>query len=143
MPVTVGANTLSVVHKSSNGITIVFPDVCKTPILGVPVPIPYPNVAQSARSAQKATKVKVGVQKVVKKGSKYSRSTGDESGVNKSILSSKVMGEATQLRGMLNQLNGKLQALQSDDPNEWQKVLQDYVVAAGALFTTLTIGQNG
>jgi hypothetical protein len=29
--------------KGSSGITIAFPDVCKTPSPGGPVPIPYPN----------------------------------------------------------------------------------------------------
>ena len=33
MPVTVGVNFMSVVHASSNGVTIAFPDVCKTGIL--------------------------------------------------------------------------------------------------------------
>ena len=42
--VTVGANLLSVVHKTSSGMSIVFPDVCKTPTPGGPVPTPYPNI---------------------------------------------------------------------------------------------------
>ena len=42
MPATVGVNKLSVVHASSNGTTIAFPDVCKTPSPGGPIPIPYP-----------------------------------------------------------------------------------------------------
>ena len=33
-----------VVHKGSQGMSIVFPDVCKTPLPGGPVPIPYPNL---------------------------------------------------------------------------------------------------
>src|SRR4051794_18887533 len=31
MPATVSVNMLTVVHKSSDGVTIAFPDVCKTP----------------------------------------------------------------------------------------------------------------
>ena len=50
--VTVGANQKSVVHKSSNGVTIAFPDVCKTPSPGGPVPIPYPNIAKSADTSK-------------------------------------------------------------------------------------------
>jgi len=46
MSVTVGANRQSVVHKSSyQGSSVAaFPDVCKTPSPGGPVPIPYPNL---------------------------------------------------------------------------------------------------
>ena len=39
MPVTVGVNFLSVVHASSNGITMAFPDVCKTPTPAGPTTI--------------------------------------------------------------------------------------------------------
>ena len=52
MPVTVGVNFLSVVHASSNGITIAFPDVCKTPAPAGPIPIPYPNIAKSSDTAR-------------------------------------------------------------------------------------------
>jgi len=56
--ITVGANQLSVVHKSPNGVTIAFPDVCKTPSPGGPVPIPYPNIAKSVDTSKgsKSTK---------------------------------------------------------------------------------------
>ena len=57
--ITIGVNNLSVVHKSSNGVTIAFPDVCKTPTPGGPIPIPYPNISQSddMAAASKRTKV--------------------------------------------------------------------------------------
>jgi len=56
--VTVGVNFLSVVHKSSSGITIAFPDVCSTPSSGSPIPIPYPNIGSSSdtTSGSKETK---------------------------------------------------------------------------------------
>ena len=59
--VTVGANQMSVVHKSSNGVMIAFPDVCKTPSPGGAIPIPYPNVGKSADTSKssKSTKLKV------------------------------------------------------------------------------------
>ena len=40
MAQTTFANCRGIVHKGSNGISIVFPDVCKTPTPGGPVPIP-------------------------------------------------------------------------------------------------------
>ena len=53
MPVTVGVNKMSVVHAGSNGISIAFPDVCKTPAPPAPfVPIPYPNIAKSADTSR-------------------------------------------------------------------------------------------
>ena len=38
------------------GICLAFPDVCKTPILGVPVPIPYPNIVPDTGDDGTSTK---------------------------------------------------------------------------------------
>lgn len=95
MGVTVGVNQLSVVHKSSGGITICFPDVCKTPIPPAgPVPIPYPNLAKSSDTAKGAKKVKCDGKPVCVKDSNFSTSTGDEPGTAKGIVSSKTKGKA-------------------------------------------------
>lgn len=96
MPVTVGANNLSVVHKGSNGVTIAFPDVCKTPAPPAPfVPIPYPNVAKSGDAAKGATKVKCDGNPVCTKDSNFSTSTGDEGGTaGGGMISSKIKGKA-------------------------------------------------
>ncbi len=37
-----------IAHKGSGGKSIVFPDACKTPVGPSVVPIPYPNMGQSA-----------------------------------------------------------------------------------------------
>ena len=58
MPVTVFANLRGVAHKSSGGMSPVFPDVCKTPTPGGPVPIPYPNIGKSADTTAGPTTVK-------------------------------------------------------------------------------------
>ena len=59
MGVTVGVNSRTVVHKDSGGVSIAFPDVCKTPAPPAPfVPIPYPNVAKSSDTADGSSKVK-------------------------------------------------------------------------------------
>jgi len=94
MGVTVGVNQLSVVHGGSNGITPCFPDVCKTPTPGGPVPIPYPNVAMSSDTAKGTKKVKCDGKPVCVKDSNFSTSTGDEPGVAKGIISSKTKGKA-------------------------------------------------
>jgi hypothetical protein len=117
------------------GICIAFPDVCKVPVPVSPIaPIPYPNIAKTAQDAQK-TKATAS-KPAAKKGSAASRSRGDEAGVLKGIVSSKARGELQQIRASLNVLNARLQAMKSNDPDQWQKVLRDYVVAASALFVT-------
>jgi hypothetical protein len=95
MPVTVGVNFLSVVHKASNGTTIAFPDVCKTPSPAGPIPIPYPNVAMSSDTAQGTTKVKCDGQSTCVKDSNFATSTGDEAGsAGGGVASSKIKGKA-------------------------------------------------
>ena len=96
MPVSVGVNNLSVVHSSSNGVSIAFPDVCKTPAPPAPfVPIPYPNIAKSSDTAQGTKKVKCDGNPVCVKDSNFSMSTGDEAGsAGGGMLSSKIKGKA-------------------------------------------------
>ncbi|MBU3002763.1 DUF4150 domain-containing protein [Paraglaciecola arctica] len=95
MSVSVGVNFMSVVHKSSNGITIAFPDVCKTPSPAGPIPIPYPNIAMSSDTAKGTKKVKCDGNPVCVKDSNFKTSTGDEAGTaGGGIISSKTKGKA-------------------------------------------------
>ena len=95
MPVTVGVNNMSVVHAGSNGVSIAFPDVCKTPAPPAPfVPIPYPNIAKSSDTAQGAKKVTCDGNPPCVKDSNFSMSTGDEAGSLLGIVSSKIKGKA-------------------------------------------------
>lgn len=95
MGVTVGANNLSVVHKSSNGVTIAFPDVCKTPSPAGPIPIPYPNIAKSSDTAKGTKKVKCDGNSVCVKDSNFRMSTGDEAGsAGGGVASNKIKGKA-------------------------------------------------
>lgn len=95
MSVTVGVNNLSVVHAGSSGTTIAFPDVCKTPTPGGPVPIPYPNIAQSSDTADGAKSVKADGNPVCVKDSNFKMSTGDEAGsAGGGVASSKIKGKA-------------------------------------------------
>jgi len=95
MGVTVGVNNMSVVHKDSGGVTMIFPDVCKTPTPGGPVPIPYPNVARSSDTAKGTKKVKCDGNPTCVKDSNFSTSTGDEAGTaGGGIISSKTKGKA-------------------------------------------------
>lgn len=95
MPATVGANFLSLVHQKSAGVTIAFPDVCKTPAPPAPfVPIPYPNIAMSSDSAQTAKKVKAKGCPICVKDSNFKMSTGDEAGSLMGMVSQKIKGKA-------------------------------------------------
>ena len=142
MGVTVGANMLSVVHKSSSGVSMAFPDVCKTPSPAGPTPIPYPNVAKTALKdqAKGSKKVKSTGNLPTTKSAKYSMSQGTETGVTKGTISSAARGEINQLKAILNRLNTNLLKLRSHNPDEWQRLLQDYLVAAGALYVTREMG---
>lgn len=81
MPVTVNVNELSLVHQGSDGIaTASVPDVCLTPTSGGPVPVPYPNVAQSRDLVGGTATVRTDGSSAAIKGSRFATSTGDEAG---------------------------------------------------------------
>jgi hypothetical protein len=81
-------NSRGIAHKGSGGMSIVFPDVCKTPTPGGPVPIPYPNIGKSSDTSQGPATVKTDGKMPMVKGAKYSRSSGDEAGTAGGVLSS-------------------------------------------------------
>ncbi len=98
MPVTIKVNgtCLSLVHKFSSGIsTATIPDVCKTPSPGGPVPIPYPNIAQSITLSNGTTTVKGDKAMAANKGSKFAMSNGDNAGTVGGVKSNVFMKEAT------------------------------------------------
>jgi hypothetical protein len=91
----VGVNKMSVVNEDSKGITIAFPDVCKTPSPAGPIPIPYPNIAKSGDTAKGTKKVSVEGKPVCVKDSNFSTSTGDEGGTaGGGVASNKTKGKA-------------------------------------------------
>jgi len=87
-------NFRGIVHKGSNGQSIAFPDVCKTPTPGGPVPIPYPNVGQSTDTMSGPSTVTTDGQMPMTKDAKYVKSTGDEAGsAGGGVMSSMIKGE--------------------------------------------------
>lgn len=95
MGTSVGVNKLSIVNGDTNGTTIAFPDVCKTPSPGGPVPIPYPNIARSSDTAKGTKKVKAEGKPICVKDSNFSSSTGDEAGTaGGGVASNKTKGKA-------------------------------------------------
>ena len=78
-------------NKKKDGIALAFPDVCMTPAPPAPpVPIPIPNVHISKLKTV-TKKVKVVQKKVLTKGSKTTRSSGDEAGTKMGVASNKSM----------------------------------------------------
>ncbi|WP_095989274.1 DUF4150 domain-containing protein [Cystobacter fuscus] len=94
MPTTVIVNNLSAVHKDSGGVSMAFPDVCKTPTPAGPVPMPYPNVAQSADTANGSRTVTGDGNPLMLKSSHFATSTGDEAGSAMGVASNKIKGKA-------------------------------------------------
>jgi len=89
------ANGRGIAHKSSGGMSMAFPDVCKTPSPAGPIPIPYPNIAKSSDTSGGPTKVKTDGAMPMTKGAKYSLSTGDEAGsAGGGVVSNKMKGAA-------------------------------------------------
>jgi len=94
VPSTTFCNMRGIVHKGSMGMSMAFPDVCKTPAPPAgPIPIPYPNIGKSSDAVSGPTKVKTDGQMPMVKGAKYMRSMGDEAGTAGGVVSGINMGE--------------------------------------------------
>jgi hypothetical protein len=132
---------MSVSKSSSFGMSLVFPDVCITPASPIPVPIPYPNFATTALAKQKAATQPTAHKQAVASKSPVSSRPGMSmtAGLPQKVMSSanvKITGEVTQLIGELDRLHNNMRQLPATDPNAWQTALQQYVVAAAALYVT-------
>lgn len=88
------ANGRGITHKGSGGMSICFPDVCKTPTPAGPIPIPYPNIGKASDTSKGPKKVKTDKKMPMTKSAKYSMTAGDEAGSAGGIISSKIKGEA-------------------------------------------------
>lgn len=80
------------------------PDICKTPSPAGPVPVPYPNIANSqmADPSSISSKVLVCGMPALHQASKISLSNGDEAGcAGGGMASGKVMGQMSFLNGSL------------------------------------------
>jgi hypothetical protein len=93
VPGTVFANMLGIAHKGSGGMSTIFPDVCKTPTPGGPVPIPYPNIGQSSNTSSGPTTVTTDGQMPMTKDANYMMSSGDEAGSAGGVMSGKIKGK--------------------------------------------------
>ncbi len=76
-----------------------FPDVCKTPSTGGPVPVPYPNMGTVMQSVKTAMKVMICQKPVVTKKSEMPMSQGDEAGVAGGVVSNRNMDKVVYRKG--------------------------------------------
>lgn len=110
-----GVTTMKMtVASTHNGQSVAgFPDVCKTPSPGGPVPIPYPNLA-SAEPQTAGSKAPAG-----------------------RVVSDKTL-RSHLLRDHLQSLHMQIWSLPGGNPNRWHKLLDDYVIATAELYKTLS-----
>lgn len=94
-------NGRTAVHAGSNG-TLNTIDVCLTPSGNSVVPIPYPNVARSADADKTAGSVYVNGNPMCHIKSVFKKSTGDQAGRRKGIVSGKIKGEAAFVSASAN-----------------------------------------
>ena len=89
------ANSRGIAHKGSGGMSIAFPDVCKTPAPPAPfVPIPYPNIGKASDTSKGPKKVKTDGKMPMTKGAKYSRSMDD---LPRSLVLSRLQTKISEL----------------------------------------------
>jgi hypothetical protein len=96
--------------SKQGGTCFAFPDVCKTPSPGGPVPIPYPNVGTVMQCNKTATKVKFCNKEAATKKSEMPRSQGDEAGTLGGVVSNVNMNKviykkcSSKVKAMGNQV---------------------------------------
>ena len=107
-------NGKTAVHSQSSGVLNTV-DVCLTGQGNSVIPIPYANVARSSDVTNVAQTVKVNGNGMAHIGSYFSRSTGDEAGDKKGVVSGTTRGKAQFLSGSHNVfIEGSPAARQSD-----------------------------
>lgn len=141
---TSGSDTYHDSVAKSGGMNFAFPDVCKTPNSGVPIPIPYPNMAQGASlnfsNVKNGDKITVDLDN--SENSKVAKSSGDEAGVG-GLVSIKNMQEVTfkktsskvKAEGAAISSHLKMMVHNSNQPDEHQQIHVWDVSADVYLFT--------
>lgn len=81
MPAVLPAST------KGGGQCFAMPNVCLTPAAPSPIPIPYPSIGMGTDAKKTSGKVKMVSKETITKKSEISRSSGDEAGTNKGVMS--------------------------------------------------------
>ena len=107
---------------------LAFPDVCKTPTVGVPVPIAYPNIGTT--STKTATKT------ATKTTTKTATTTAYKT-YTKPVLAMS-SGNVAGLKRHLTVLHQKIMSMPGDNATQWHALLDDYVMTTAEVFSSLT-----
>jgi len=83
------------ITTKSSGICFAFPDVCKTPTPGGPIPIPYPNIGDLSQADKTSENVKINGKPIILEDSEIPSSNGDEAGSIGGVVSGKIKGKVT------------------------------------------------
>lgn len=81
------------------GMNLAAPDVCLTPAVPAPVPVPYANTSQQAQSVGNPTNIILGGGPAVNLGTVVPLSSGDEAGTVEGVASGTNMGSTRFLTG--------------------------------------------
>lgn len=93
------------------GLDTGLPDVCLTPAAaGIPVPIPYPNLANGPMGVPAAYTVLISGAPAHNLGTSVPLTNGDNAGVNMGVASGVVMGPSRHLTGSFSCLIGGMPA---------------------------------
>lgn len=93
------------------GLDTGIPDVCLTPAAaGIPVPIPYPNLANGPMGVPAAYTVLISGAPAHNLGTSVPLTNGDNAGVNMGVASGVVMGPSRHLTGSFSCLIGGMPA---------------------------------
>lgn len=91
-------------NSSMMGMDMAFPDVCLTPAVPAPIPVPYPNIAMGPMAIPNQTKVFIMAMPVHNLGTTIPMTNGDNAGVATGVASGTVMGPSRHLTGSFTTL---------------------------------------
>jgi hypothetical protein len=97
---------------SLGGMDFGMPDVCLTPAVPSPIPIPYPNTAQLPMAIPPTASMKhlIMMMPAHNLGTMIPMTMGDNAGVNMGVASGTVMGPAQNTMGSLKVITGGMPA---------------------------------
>jgi len=92
------------------GMDLGFPDVCLTPAVPAPIPLPYPNMAMGPTAIPNVVNIFIMAMPVHNLGTTTPLSNGDNAGVATGVASGTVMGPSRHLTGAFTLLYGGMPA---------------------------------
>jgi hypothetical protein len=81
------------------GMDMGFPDVCLTPAVPAPIPIPYPNIAMGPTAIPNVVNIFIMAMPVHNLGTTTPLTNGDNAGLATGVASGTVMGPSRHLTG--------------------------------------------